>query len=49
MHIYNDDQAFATELKNVCPPLGKDHQLLVPLDFETPNKFDNQYFTNLIN
>ncbi|KAI3818401.1 hypothetical protein L1987_12207 [Smallanthus sonchifolius] len=45
----NIDPAFATSLRENCPPTppeGDDN--LEPLDFVTPNRFDNNYFRNLV-
>ncbi|KAF4361301.1 hypothetical protein F8388_001190 [Cannabis sativa] len=50
--IYNAtdiDAAFASNLRNGCPqtsPNGNSN--LAPLDTLTPNSFDNNYFTNLV-
>ncbi|KAK9074413.1 hypothetical protein SSX86_007011 [Deinandra increscens subsp. villosa] len=49
--IYNNtlpiDSAFATSLRQNCPTTGSDGNL-EPLDLVTPNKFDNNYFRNLL-
>ncbi|XP_068636381.1 peroxidase 72-like [Aristolochia californica] len=41
------DASYAAQLRTNCPRSGGD-QNLFPLDFVTPAKFDNYYFTNLI-
>jgi peroxidase len=52
-HIYNDtniNSAFATSLKANCPrPTGSGDGNLAPLDTTTPYKFDNAYYSNLLN
>lgn len=48
--IYNDtniDPAFATTRRTTCPATGGDANL-APLD-QTPNRFDNSYYQNLVN
>ncbi|PON78306.1 Peroxidase [Parasponia andersonii] len=49
--IYNNasdiDADFAGNLRSGCPQSGGDSNL-APLDLVTPNSFDNNYFTNLI-
>uniref|UniRef100_A0A7N0TK70 Peroxidase n=1 Tax=Kalanchoe fedtschenkoi TaxID=63787 RepID=A0A7N0TK70_KALFE len=48
--LYNDNNinaSFATSLKSSCPSSGSDDSLS-PLDLQTPNKFDNLYFQNLL-
>lgn len=38
---------FRRILRSICPKTGKDNQL-APLDFETPARFDNHYFLNIL-
>ncbi|PON82183.1 Peroxidase [Trema orientale] len=49
--IYNNasdiDADFSSNLRSGCPQSGGDSNL-APLDLVTPNSFDNNYFTNLI-
>lgn len=50
-HIYNDpnvNPTFSATRRQTCPPSGGDSNL-APLDFQSPNKFDNGYFQNLMN
>ncbi|RDX61043.1 Peroxidase 4 [Mucuna pruriens] len=53
-HIYNDnniDSLFAKSRQRNCPITAgtpKDNNV-APLDFKTPNHFDNSYYKNLIN
>lgn len=49
-HIYNDaniDPTFATTRRANCPSTGGDANL-APLDIQTANQFDNNYFQNLM-
>ncbi|KAL9676322.1 hypothetical protein QQ045_004536 [Rhodiola kirilowii] len=49
--LYNEnniDSSFATSLKSSCPSSGSDNSLS-PLDLQTPAKFDNLYYKNLLN
>ncbi|KAK6134281.1 hypothetical protein DH2020_031971 [Rehmannia glutinosa] len=49
--IYNEtniDPVFAANRRGTCPPSG-DGTNLVALDIQTPNRFDNNYYTNLLN
>ncbi|KAF8680632.1 hypothetical protein HU200_045661 [Digitaria exilis] len=51
-HIYSDtniNQAFAASLKASCPAGSGGATVLAPLDTTTPTRFDNAYFTNLLN
>ncbi|XP_038987667.1 peroxidase 72-like [Phoenix dactylifera] len=41
------DAAYAAQLRTRCPQSGGD-QILFPLDFVSPTKFDNNYFRNLM-
>ncbi|KAF3648459.1 Peroxidase 4 [Capsicum annuum] len=48
--IYNDtniDSQFATTRRATCPASGGDANL-APLDIQTPNQFDNDYYQNLV-
>ncbi|KAG7023931.1 Peroxidase 4, partial [Cucurbita argyrosperma subsp. argyrosperma] len=48
--IYNEtniDESFAEERQRNCPVNGGDDNR-APLDFETPNLFDNYYYKNLL-
>ncbi|CAL9104477.1 unnamed protein product [Musa textilis] len=48
--IYNDknvDPNFAAIRKNNCPPFGDDNKW-TPLDLQTPTRFDNKYYRNLL-
>ncbi|KAK6157548.1 hypothetical protein DH2020_011796 [Rehmannia glutinosa] len=48
--IYNEtniDPVFAANRRGTCPPSG-DGTNLVALDIQTPNRFDNNYYTNLL-
>ena len=40
--------AYLAQLQTICPSSGGD-ETTSPLDATTPNRFDNKYFTNLIN
>lgn len=49
-HIYNDtdiDPAFAATRRANCPLSGGDNNL-APLDLQTPTKFENNYYKNLL-
>ncbi|BAT81058.1 hypothetical protein VIGAN_03071300 [Vigna angularis var. angularis] len=49
-HIYNDsnvDPSYRKFLQSKCPRSGRDNTL-EPLDHQTPIRFDNLYFQNLI-
>lgn len=49
-HIYNDsniDTAYAKSLQAKCPTSGGDNRLS-PLDYQTPTKFENNYYKNLV-
>ncbi|KAI3818405.1 hypothetical protein L1987_12211 [Smallanthus sonchifolius] len=51
--IYNNasniDAAFASSLRENCPPTSPDgNNNTRPLDLMTPNRFDNNYFRNLV-
>ncbi|KAI3818404.1 hypothetical protein L1987_12210 [Smallanthus sonchifolius] len=51
--IYNNasniDAAFASSLRENCPPTSPDgNNNTRPLDLITPNRFDNNYFRNLV-
>ncbi|XP_009777403.1 peroxidase-like [Nicotiana sylvestris] len=48
--IYNDtniDAQFATTRRATCPSSGRDANL-APLDIQTPSRFDNDYYQNLV-
>ncbi|XP_006353885.1 peroxidase P7-like [Solanum tuberosum] len=48
--IYNDtniDTQFAATRRATCPASGGDANL-APLDIQTPNRFDNDYYQNLV-
>ncbi|XP_015069531.1 peroxidase P7-like [Solanum pennellii] len=48
--IYNDtniDPQFAATRRATCPASGGDANL-APLDIQTPNRFDNDYYQNLV-
>ncbi|XP_055828443.1 peroxidase P7-like [Solanum dulcamara] len=48
--IYNDtniDSQFAATRRATCPASGGDANL-APLDIQTPNRFDNDYYQNLV-
>lgn len=48
--IYNDTNIngpFAARLRGICPTSGRDN-VLAPLDLQTPNRFDNRYYQNLL-
>ncbi|KAJ4770003.1 Peroxidase [Rhynchospora pubera] len=50
-HIYNDpnvNPSFSGARRNMCPQSGGDGNL-APLDFQSPNRFDNGYFQNIMN
>nr|CAA71491.1 peroxidase [Spinacia oleracea] len=51
-HIYNDsniDPNFAATRKASCPrPTGTGDFNLAPMDIQTPNTFDNDYYKNLV-
>ncbi|KAI3916446.1 hypothetical protein MKW92_005903 [Papaver armeniacum] len=50
--IYNEtniDSSFAAQKQSKCPRTsGSGDNNLAPLDFQTPNSFDNNYFKNLV-
>jgi len=49
-HIYNDsniDTTYAKSLQAKCPTSGGDNRLS-PLDYQTPTKFENNYYKNLV-
>ncbi|KAI3526347.1 hypothetical protein L1887_05597 [Cichorium endivia] len=50
--VYNDtniDASFAKSRRSNCPlPAGSGDNNLAPLDVKTPNKFNNDYYKNLI-
>lgn len=49
-HIYNDsnvDPSYRKFLQSRCPRSGRDNTL-EPLDHQTPIRFDNLYFQNLM-
>ncbi|XP_064968742.1 peroxidase P7-like isoform X2 [Musa acuminata AAA Group] len=49
-HIYSDadvDPSFAALSQQNCPSAGGDDNL-APLDLQTPNRFDNEYYQNLV-
>ncbi|WOL02080.1 hypothetical protein Cni_G10799 [Canna indica] len=49
-HIYADiniDPGFASLRQQSCPSAGGDDNLS-PLDLQTPNRFDNRYYRNLV-
>lgn len=52
-HIYNDtdiDSSFAKTRQTNCPSTsGSGDNNLAPLDLQTPTRFDNDYYKNLIN
>ncbi|KAK1258014.1 Peroxidase 52 [Acorus gramineus] len=51
-HIYNDvniNAAFAASLKVNCPAtIGSGDSNLAPLDVQTPGRFENNYYKNLV-
>ncbi|KAF7828533.1 peroxidase 20 [Senna tora] len=44
---YKRYTTFRRILRSICPIKGRDHKF-APLDFETPARFDNQYFINIL-
>ncbi|KAL8154309.1 hypothetical protein V2J09_012069 [Rumex salicifolius] len=52
-HVYNDsniDSSFAQTRKSNCPSNSGNGDLnLAPLDLQTPTRFDNSYYKNLVN
>lgn len=49
-HIYSDtniNAAFAATRKQTCPQSGGDNNL-APIDVQTPARFDNAYYKNLV-
>ncbi|XP_078164699.1 peroxidase P7-like [Carex rostrata] len=49
-HIYSDtniNAAFAATRKQTCPQSGGDNNL-APIDVQTPTRFDNAYYQNLV-
>ncbi|XP_021683583.1 peroxidase 20 [Hevea brasiliensis] len=44
---YKRYNTFRRILRSICPKSGKDNQL-APLDFNTPARFDNHYFLNIL-
>jgi peroxidase len=50
-HIYNDpnvNPTFSSTRRQTCPQSGGDGNL-APLDIQSPNRFDNGYYQNLMN
>lgn len=49
-HAYDRYKRYTTFrriLQSICPVTGRDDKF-APLDFQTPKRFDNQYFINII-
>ncbi|KAI9089201.1 hypothetical protein K1719_029480 [Acacia pycnantha] len=44
---YRRYTTFRRILRSICPVTGRDHKR-APLDFETPTKFDNHYYVNIL-
>ncbi|KAK2662432.1 hypothetical protein Ddye_001006 [Dipteronia dyeriana] len=44
---YKRYRTFKRILRSICPETGRDN-VLAPLDYVTPARFDNQYFINLV-
>lgn len=44
---YKRITVFHRILRSICPESGRDSHV-VPLDFKTPARFDNQYFRNIL-
>lgn len=44
---YKRYTTFRRILRSICPKSGRDNEL-APLDFTTPARFDNHYYTNLL-
>lgn len=44
---YKRYTTFRRSLRSICPNSGRDNAI-APLDFETPSKFDNHYYINLL-
>ncbi|XP_023879947.1 peroxidase 20 isoform X1 [Quercus suber] len=44
---YKRYTTFRRILRSICPKSGRDNEL-APLDFTTPSRFDNHYYTNLL-
>lgn len=44
---YKRYTTFRRILRSICPKSGKDNNL-APLDFNTPARFDNHYFLNIL-
>ncbi|MED6134473.1 Peroxidase 20 [Stylosanthes scabra] len=44
---YNRYTSFRRILESVCPVTGRDNKF-APLDYETPKRFDNHYFINIL-
>ncbi|XP_078176843.1 peroxidase P7-like [Carex rostrata] len=50
-HIYNDanvNPSFSTTRQQTCPQTGGDSNM-APLDFQSPNRFDNGFYQNIMN
>lgn len=45
---YKRYTTFRRILRSICPDSEKKNDTLVPLDFTTPARFDNQYFINIL-
>ncbi|XP_028762486.1 peroxidase 20-like [Neltuma alba] len=44
---YRRYTTFRRILRSICPVTGRDHKV-APLDYETPTKFDNHYYVNIL-
>lgn len=44
---YKRYTSFRRVLRSICPVTGRDNKF-APLDFETPKRFDNHYFINIL-
>lgn len=44
---YKRYTTFRRILKTICPKSGRDNEL-VPLDYTTPTRFDNNYYINIL-
>lgn len=41
--------AMASELRAACPPVSGSDSTMLNLDATTPDRFDNTYYSNLVN
>ncbi|XP_031384492.1 peroxidase 11-like [Punica granatum] len=42
-------ESHLNELKSICPPIGRGENNIAPMDYVTPNLFDNSFYHLLVN